>query len=434
MAHPGVLGARALAASGGAGAPSKFDGRALIIGAGIGGAAQALLLARAGMDVTVLEQMADPADAGAAIFLQANGLAVLYGLGLEEALGDGAARVTRGTIYGERGVPVLETRLPHFGEGLDHGLVVTRRRLLGVLHDAIRQEPRIALQLGVRVNAVLPDGGGVRFTESNGAGRELRGALVVGADGVHSRVRPHVDPRARVRDPGGGIVYVRGIAPGAILSDAAEWWTPLGLFGALPLGSEMAGESGVYFFTSVSDRRIGDAVRERDLRAFRNAWCDAIPSARRILSRVASFDDLILTDVLRVDCHRLSRGTVVLIGDAAHAMAPNAGQGANSALVDAAVLLQEMGWAGRGGVSSALVAYDRRRRGPVRMAQEVSDRMGALAHVGRPWLRRLRDHAVPFLARAAGRQRMLRRLMQEEPAALRSIAAGSRDSQVRGRE
>ncbi|MDQ6886814.1 MAG: FAD-dependent monooxygenase [Gemmatimonadota bacterium] len=415
MAHPAVIAERGPAER--VGAAPALAGGAIVVGAGIGGSAQALLLARSGMDVTLLEQVAAPADGGAAVFLQANGLAVLYGLGLEEALGARGARITRGTIYGERGVPLLETRLPQFGEGLDHGLVVTHRHLLELLHDALREEPRITLRPGVRVNAVLPDGGGVRFTEEDGAGRELRGALVVGADGVHSRVRPHVDPVARVRDP--GILYVRGIAPGAFLADAAEWWTPLGLFGALPLGSE--GEGGVYFFTSVSDRRIGDAVRERDLRAFRNAWCDAIPSARRILSRVTSFDELILTDVLRVDCHQLSRGRVALIGDAAHAMAPNAGQGANSALVDAAVLLQELGSAPT--VFSALAAYDRRRRGPVRMAQEVSDRLAELAHVSRPWLRRLRDRALPMIVRAAGRQRLLRRLMQEEPALLRSISA-----------
>src|SRR3954471_19567521 len=98
--------------------------RVPVVGAGIGGMASALLLARAGAHVVLLERVGEVAAVGAGLLLQANGLAVLGGLGVDERL--------RAEGFGSAGVPVRAAdgtvlsslRVPDFGPGLDRALAV----------------------------------------------------------------------------------------------------------------------------------------------------------------------------------------------------------------------------------------------------------------------------------------------------------------------
>jgi 2-polyprenyl-6-methoxyphenol hydroxylase-like FAD-dependent oxidoreductase len=99
-------------------------------------------------------------------------------------------------------------------------------------------------------------------------------------------------------------------------------------------------------------------------------------------------------------------------------MAPNAGPGANSALVDAAVLTEEL--ARTATVVAALTAYTARRRRPVRRVQDAADRLAQLAHWRGRTTTRLRDALLGFVDRRAGlAERLVRTTMQEDPAALR---------------
>src|SRR5690606_18163758 len=113
-------------------------------------------------------------------------------------------------------------------------------------------------------------------------------------------------------------------------------------------------------------------------------------------------------------------GRLVLVGDAAHAMAPNLGQGANSALVDAAALVDEL--ARPGDLEGALAAYDRRRRPAVRWVQDAAASSGRLSERTGATFRWVRDRLLmPLVARAAPMQ--VRRTMQEPPEQLEAIAA-----------
>jgi 2-polyprenyl-6-methoxyphenol hydroxylase-like FAD-dependent oxidoreductase len=123
-------------------------------------------------------------------------------------------------------------------------------------------------------------------------------------------------------------------------------------------------------------------VEAADLDGFRAAWARAYPPAARILAGVTRWQHLVVNHVLRVDCRRWFDDKLVLVGDAAYAMAPNLGQGANSALVDSAVLLDELRRAGD--VPAALAAYQARRRPAVRRVATAAARLGALAEQTHP--------------------------------------------------
>jgi 2-polyprenyl-6-methoxyphenol hydroxylase-like FAD-dependent oxidoreductase len=171
-----------------------------------------------------------------------------------------------------------------------------------------------------------------------------------------------------------------------------------------------------YFFAGTASPVVARALAAGDLDAFRTVWGDVLPAAAGVLARVNSLDELLVNEVETVHCRRFVDGHVALIGDAAHAMYPNAGQGANSALVDGAVLVGRL--RASSDVPSALHAYDGRRRRAVQRVQRDSARVARLSAVRSAPLRRVRD---TLLRRTAGRgmsRRRLDRVMQIDPADL----------------
>jgi 2-polyprenyl-6-methoxyphenol hydroxylase-like FAD-dependent oxidoreductase len=375
----------------------------VVVGGATGGAAAALLLARAGARVTLLEKVSRPRAIGAGIGLAENGLAVLESLGLAPALAATARPVSSGRVVDARGRVLLSP------PGAPRVVMIRRSELQGLLVDALASEPRITRHFGVEVAAATSDGT-VRARGEAGP-LELRGDLVIGADGVHSRVREGGRFDARVSPP--GIAYVRALVEDETLARSEEAWTAAGIFGSFPVAG------GTYLYASAGSAACRGAVAAEDLDGFRAAWARAYPPAGRILSGVGRWQDLIVNRVLRVDCRRWSDGKLVLVGDAAHAMAPNLGQGANSALVDAAVLLDELRRAE--GMPAALAAYEARRRPAVRKVADTAAKLGAVAEWTGPVARWVRDRLLMPVARLAASEKATRSILQEPAEALLAI-------------
>lgn len=367
-----------------------------VAGAAIGGSAAALLLARAGARVTLFERASHPLEAGAGLGLAENGLAVLERLGLHPAIEAASCEVGTGRVVSGSGRLLFEAPPP-----APRVRMMRRRDLQRVLLDAIAGEPRITRQFGVEV--VSADAGGRVLARRESDEFVWTGDLVIGADGVHSRVRQ--TGRFGVRQTP-GLTYMRALVD-ADVARCEEAWTSRGLFGSFPV------PGGTYVYASAAEGEEASG----NLPALCAAWSRAYAPAGEMLTHVRAWDDLIFSRVVRVDCERWVDGRVALVGDAAHAMAPNLGQGANSALVDAAVLLDEL-QAGDT-LPRALDAWQTRRQPKVRAVADLAARLGGLAEITNPLLRTIRDHVLPPLVRMFGTRDTGAMVLQESPARLR---------------
>lgn len=375
----------------------------VIAGGGPAGSTAALLLGALGWWVTVVEERPAGAPMGAGILLQPNGLAVLYGLGLREALQRKATLDRDGTLRRADDRPLGRIAVPDFGSGLDHALVLHRGHLAAVLDGAMAVHPRIDVRRGASVRSATP--GGIVTIDDGTIERQMTADLVVGADGVRSLVRATGDFGGRVRAT--RHTYARWVVPFED-APAAQWWSGLGVFGCAPLG-----DGRCYGFASVSHPAVRAHVEARDLSGFARLWRSHVPASGPVLGRVASFDDLLINEGQVVRCRRMVDGRTVLIGDAAHAMVPNVGQGANTALVDAAELALQL--SGAAEQSAALAAYQRARRRPAIRVQRQAQAMAMVEHLRQRHVRWARDTAVGFVTRTPLMERQARRLQQVDP-------------------
>jgi 2-polyprenyl-6-methoxyphenol hydroxylase-like FAD-dependent oxidoreductase len=366
---------------------------AVVVGAGIGGLTASLVLRRVAARVTLVERAERPHEVGAALALQPNGMAVLDRLGLLSAVEAVSARIDRMDIRSVTGRRLLTAEMPDLGGGLDHAIAVRRTDLHRLLLEAVAGVASIDTRFGWTVVSADPSGA-VAISSAAQSGpnlgsTSLRADVIVGADGVNSAVRTTGGFVSRVSQ---GSSYGRAIVSGRASPWFEEHWTPLGSFGQAPLGGDL-----VYFWAAAHVAAAADAVSRRDLGAFRQEWRRVLPAAADLLERVSSFDDLLVNTVSRVDCRRWFSGRLVLLGDAAHAMPPNLGQGANSALVDAVVLAEEL--ASAASVMDALVGYDKRRRPLARRVQKTAAMLQRLCGIQRVPARRVRDALLAGLAR-----------------------------------
>jgi 2-polyprenyl-6-methoxyphenol hydroxylase-like FAD-dependent oxidoreductase len=326
--------------------------RVVVVGAGISGLAATILLSRVGAHVTLVERSERPSEVGAALALQANGMAVLDRLGLLGRVAAESARIDRLDIRTTTGRLLVSAAMPDFGEGLDHALAVRRTVLHRLLLDAAMSSHGVETRFGYTVVHADADGSvTLNRSSQTAAPVTLRADLVVGADGAGSAVRGTGGFVSRVSQ---GTTYVRTLVPARSNGPIAEYWTPLGSFGRAPVDDDTT-----YVWAAADAAAVRDALTRRDLPAFVRGWATVLPVAVE-LGSVASFDDILINTVRRVDCRRWFSGRLVLLGDAAHAMAPNLGQGANSALVDAVILTDALAHAPS--LEDALTRYDERRR------------------------------------------------------------------------
>jgi 2-polyprenyl-6-methoxyphenol hydroxylase-like FAD-dependent oxidoreductase len=301
----------------------------IVAGAGPGGLVAALALHRAGFAVRLLERAPAVRAAGAGLTLQVNAMRMLGALDLLEPVASQGELLAAATVQTGDGRALSEIHMEdsraRFGAP---GVAIHRGVLSQVLADAL---PEGILRCGAEVHAVAQDQQGVTVTLAGG--EELRGSALVGADGIHSRVRAGSFPDARIRYA--GYTCWRGIAPIARplgAGTSAELWGRGRRFGIVPISA-----TETYWFATentVADGSDGDDVKAEMLARF-SAFAD--PVAKLLDATPA--DAFLRNDIIDLQpLDRWTDGRVALMGDAAHAMTPNMGQGACQAIEDAVVL------------------------------------------------------------------------------------------------
>lgn len=372
-------------------------GTVVIIGGGIGGLTAAIALRQRGLDAQVYEAAPELEAVGAGIMVPANAMQVLERLDVADDVRARGIHIHHGDLCDARAGLLQRVDQAYAERRYGSGITgIHRARLQDALAARI---PADALHLGRRCAAIDQDDGGVTVRFQDGA--VVRADVVVGADGVHSAVRPHVGPDARLRYS--GQTSYRAVVP-VRLSDeqrnaAVEVWGAGFRFGYAPIAPDE-----VYWYAT-RDAAPGQRDAPGQARDELMALAADFPAPIPDLVAAARPDQLIRTDMFDLPGLRgWHRGRVALLGDAAHATTPNLGQGGAQAIEDAWVLADQL--AATDDVAAALRAYEAIRMPKAHRVINTSWRIGKLAHVGHPLGRALRNWLVRHTPESATRRQL----------------------------
>ena len=342
--------------------------RVTIVGGGIGGLSLARELGLRGIPCSVLERAPQLNPVGAGIIMNPNAMGVLERNGLADAVrGDSWPYLTRETR--DRDGRLLATRdyKPLYEAGkLAQGCLVHRAHLLDVLFKSL---PPGTVSFSSRVQNV----------------RDLDADLVVGADGIHSQVRQELFGEIAPR-------YMGYRSHRLIMDNVAEVRCFTEYLGrGQRIGLVPISEARIYVWTTFNSPRKARPAPE--ISKMFAQFTDK--RLQHMFAALPPPESIITTEIEELWAEDWVRGwaekTAVLLGDSAHAMTPNIGQGAGMAMEDAAVLAEELAKGGE--IDHALGRYAQRRKPRVQTVVRVSREVGRDGQRSNPlgcWLRNRR--------------------------------------------
>ncbi len=361
----------------------------LIIGGGIGGLSAAIALQDVGFDVEVYEQTEKLREVGAGLTLWRNGLQALDVLGGHETavragvvLEHTEIRNPGGTVLNEvhpRSVLSAESDIPP-------GIGLHRADLQRILRDRVGDG---VVHLDHECVGVEEDDDQV--TARFSSGKEVRGDVLIGADGIHSAVRGSLHAETDPRFSGVGIwrAVLRTDHPLATGDTLTQALGSGQRFGALPIG-----DGRLYWIVTERveqglDRPTADS-KQRLARDFAD-WHEPIPTLIKETPQEALiWDEAEDRELL----NQWGRGRITLLGDAAHLALPFAAQGASQALEDAV-------WVARcldrqPDPAVALRAYESHRQDRTEMVVRTGRRLGRMWNLSNPIAVAVRDLVMQY--------------------------------------
>ena len=357
-----------------------------IVGAGVAGAAAAIRLAERGIDVDLYEAVPEPRPIGAGLLLQPTGQRVLAAMGLlDEALALGV-RVDR--LFGDTpsGRAVLDMSYRRFHPEA-YGLGLQRGALMGLLWRRVRGLG-IRWHCGVAVDGFEQDASGVTLRLADGS-RPRHAALIL-ANGSFSRLREGMNVGQQARPFPWGAVWTVLPAPAAFpqIELRQRFRSASQMIGLMPVGKADAddGERGINLYWSLPLTELEGWAGRIGLGRLKQQMTELFPDVAPLLAGLHDAAQLREARYADVWMARWHDGRVLAIGDCAHGMSPQLGQGANMALIDAHELAAEVG----GDWPRVFERYSRRRRAHLRFYGQASKGLTPMfqSHaVVAPWLR-----------------------------------------------
>lgn len=346
----------------------------LIVGGGFSGMSAAIELRKLGADVDLVEIDPGWRSYGAGISLGGATLRAFKQLGILDEflrLGNAADGVH---AYHADGSPLAVLPTPRMaGPDIPGGGAIMRPVLAKILADATRASGANVF-LGCTFTAIEQDAEGVEVTFNDG--RRARYDLVIGADGLYSKVRETIFPDAPKPRYTGQAVW-RAVLPRPAEINTAMMW-----MGKVKPGVNPVSATEMYMFIT-EHRPVNDWVDPKEFPRLMRSLLEpfSAPLVQQLREQINDQSQIVFRPLEELLMPQpWHRGRVVLIGDTVHATTPHMASGACIGIEDALVLAEELSRGGR--VEEGLQAFQRRRWERCRMVVQNSARLGEIEMTG----------------------------------------------------